>query len=470
MNPSPPKTDLLLVRPKAAAMGVFKAIGASQPPINLVYLATWLNAHGFKAAIYDLEVSSAEGLRRTLEASAPVLVGITGMTTDIPAAKEICLLCRELKIKTVIGGAHASALPAETLTDAACDFAVVGEGERPLLELVTALKNGGSFESIAGLAFMRGGKPAVNQRGEPLDIDLLPIPDRRLLDKELYAGGYTTPGVPAGGTVMFTSRGCPYRCAFCASQVINGPRARLRAMDKVLREVDEIAALGYKHITVDDDTFALKKSRVLEFSAHLERNYPGLTWNCDARAGELDEEMLAAMKRSGCRKIAVGAESGSQRVLDSIRKGTTVGQIKETFRLIKKHGIQAQAFFMIGHPEETREDLAGTVKLIHEIKPDLVSLAISVPLPGTENYLKAKADGFLPEGLPWQVYDFFGSSVPWRTKHFTGAELVKLRGGIGRGYYFSFPYISRKLLSIRGTEDLKYLVKGALAALKVFKK
>lgn len=451
-------------------MSVFKAIGASQPPINLVYLATWLKAHGFSAAIYDLEARSADGLRRTLESAAPLLVGITGMTTDIPAIKELCLLCRELKIKTAVGGAHATALPSETLADAACDFAVIGEGEKPLLELAAALKSGSGAESVAGLAFLREGKAVVNPRGEPLDIDLLPIPDRQLLDKELYAGGYTTPGVPAGGTVMFTSRGCPYRCAFCASQVINGPRARLRSMEKVLLEVDDIAALGYKHITVDDDTFALKKSRVLEFSAHLERSYPGLTWNCDARAGELDEEMLAAMKRSGCRKIAVGAESGSQRVLDSIRKGTTVGQIKETFRLIKKHGITAQAFFMIGHPDENREDLAGTVKLIREIKPDLVSLAICVPLPGTENYLKAKAGGFLPEGLPWQAYDFFGDSIPWRTKHFTGEELVKLRGEIGRGYYFSFPYISRKLLSIRGGEDLKYLVKGALAALKAFKK
>jgi len=451
-------------------MGVFKAIGASQPPINLVYLATWLNARGFSAAVYDLEVRSAEGLRRTLESGAPLLVGLTGMTTDIPAIKELCLLCRELKIKTAVGGAHATALPAETLIDAACDFTVSGEGEGPLLELAAALKNGSGAESVAGLSFLREGRAVVNARGEPLDIDQLPIPDRRLLDKELYSRGYTTPGVPAGGTVLFTSRGCPYRCSFCASQVINGPRVRLRGMDKVLREVDEIAALGYEHITVDDDTFALKKSRVLEFSAHLARSYPGLTWNCDARAGELDEEMLAAMKGSGCRKIAVGAESGSQRVLDAVNKGIKVGQIKETFGLIKKHGILAQAFFMIGHPEETREDLAATVRLIHEIKPDLVSLAICVPLPGTENYLKMKEAGYLPEGLPWTAYDFFGGSIPWRTKYFTGEELVKLRGEIGRGYYFSFPYIYGKLRSIRGAGDLKYLAKGALAALRAFKK
>ncbi|MDP2866627.1 MAG: radical SAM protein, partial [Elusimicrobiota bacterium] len=301
------KLDVLLVRPKAASMGVFKAIGASQPPINLLYLATWLNAHGFRAALYDLEVQSPDGLRQKLKSAAPLLVGITGMTTDIPAARELCLQCRELKIKTVIGGAHATALPAGTLQDAQADYVVIGEGEKPLLELVQALKKGGDISSIAGLAFMSEGKPAVNPRGEPLEIDSLPIPDRRLLDKELYSRGYTTPGVPAGGTVMFTSRGCPYRCAFCASQVINGPRARLRGMAEVLREVDEIAALGYKHITVDDDTFALKKSRVLEFSAHLAGNYPGLTWNCDARAGELDGEMLAVMKQSGCVKVAVGA-------------------------------------------------------------------------------------------------------------------------------------------------------------------
>lgn len=464
------KPDVLLLRPKAASMGVFKAIGASQPPINLVCLATWLNTRGFSAAIFDLEVQSPEVLKQTLKSAPPLLVGITAMTPDIPAARELCLLCRELGIKTVLGGAHATALPAETLADACCDYVAAGEGEKPLLELVTALKNGGGVSSIAGLSFLRGGEPVVNPRGEPLDIDSLPIPDRRLLNKELYSLGYTTPGVPAGGTVMFTSRGCPYQCTFCASKVINGSRVRFRGMANVLKEVDEIAALGYRHITVDDDTFALKKFRVLEFSGHLERNHPGLTWNCDARAGELDGETLAAMKRANCRKIAVGAESGSQRVLDSIKKGITVAQIKETFKLIKAHGIPAQAFFMIGHPEETLKDVDATIKLIHEIKPDLVSLAVSAPLPGTENYLTMKACGYLPEGMPWGDYDFFGGVIAWRTKHFTGAELVKLRGEIGRGYYLSFSYLCQKLLSIRGTEDLKYLAKGALAALRAFKK
>jgi radical SAM superfamily enzyme YgiQ (UPF0313 family) len=462
--------DVLLLRPKAASMGAFKAIGACQPPINLLYLATWLNANGFRSAIFDLEVQTPGDLKHILESAPPLLVGITAMTPDMPAAREFCLLCRELGIRTVLGGAHASALPAETLADAGCDYTISGEGEKPLLELIGALKHGGDVCSIAGLSFLRDGKPVVNKRGEPLDIDSLPIPDRRLLDKELYSRGYTTPGVPAGGTVMFTSRGCPYSCAFCASKVINGPGVRLRSMDKILKEVDEIAALGYTHITVDVDTFALKKNRVLEFCAHLERNYPGLTWNCDARAGELDEEMLAAMKRARCRKIAVGAESGSQRVLDSVRKGVTVGQIKETFRLIKKHGIPSQAFFMIGYPEETREDVAATVRLLHEIKPDLVSLAVCVPLPGTEIYLRLKADGCLPEGLPWGTYGFFSGVIPWRTRHFTGAELVRLRAEIGRGYYFSFPYIWQRLLSIRKAEDLKYLAKGALAALRAFKK
>lgn len=464
-----PEKDVLLLRPKASSMGVFKAIGASQPPINLVCLATFLNAGGISAAILDLETGPA-GPEEKLRSAAPFLAGITAMTPDLPAARGLCLLCRGLGIKTVLGGAHATALPARTLEDSGCDFVIQGEGEKPLLELAAALKKGESPESIAGLAFRRSGETVVNPRGEPLDLDSLPLPDRRLLDKNAYSRGYTTPGVPPGGTVLFTSRGCPCRCTFCASQVVNGPRVRLRGMAGVLAEVDDIAALGYGHITVDDDTFALKKDRVLEFSAHLERKHPGLTWNCVARAGELDEEMLAAMKRSGCLKIAVGAESGSQRVLDSIRKGVTVAQIKESFRLIKKHGILAQAFFMLGHPEETPADLAATARLIHELEPDLVSLAVSVPLPGTENYLKMKAEGFLPAGLSWRAYDFFGGSIPWRTKYFTGEELAAARNRIARGYYFSPRYIFRRLCSVRGAADLSYLAKGALTALRAFTK
>lgn len=463
--PAPANKEVLLIRTADPSMSDFRRVGVSQHPLNLLYLATHLNANGFRASVYDLEAEPLEGLRRRLAENPPLLGGVTAMTTGIGLAAEACALLKAAGAKTVVGGAHATALPAETLRDTGADFVITGEGERPLLELAAALSASAPFENIKGLAFLRDGAAVVNPRPEPLDIDALPVPDRSLLRLELYRG-HTTPGVPSGGAMLFTARGCPFDCAYCASRVVSGGRVRLRSVEKVLEEVDYLAGLGFTHITVDDDTLTLDRHRVLAFCEGMKARR-GLTWNCTSRADAMDRELITAMKAAGCIKIAFGVESGSQRVLDAIGKKITVAQARECFRLAREAGLPSQAFFMVGHPEETAEDIAATEALIHELRPDLLFLSVASPLPGTRYHEIFKREGWLP-AIPWRDYNFFQESPAWRTRHFTGPELAALRKAISRRYYFSPAFILRRLAALSGPGELLYLLKGALTALRAF--
>ena len=458
--------DIILVRPGEQSMRAFKKIGAVQHPMNLVYLATWLREHGHTSEIADLEVEPFSHLEERLKLARPSLVGISAITPNIPEAKSICVFAHSLGVKTVLGGVHPTVMPNETLQDTGCDYVVIGEGEKPLDNLLRAIKEGHPIESIKGIAFWRNGLPVVNKRPELINLDELPLPDRRFLKLDLYRGE-TTPGVLGRAATVFTSRGCPYACTFCASNVVNRGRIRFRSMEKIFDEIEDIAALGFKHLTVEDDTFTLRSDRVREFCQYLYRKHPQLSWDCDSRVDTVDDELLSLMKVSNCKKIAFGVESGSPRVLKSINKNIDINQVKDAFRLTKRHKILSQAFFMIGFPEETSQDVAATIELISEIKPDFLFVSVAVPYPGTALHDYMSRRGFLAI-RDWGSFVFFGDNVPWHTEHFSSDDLVRIRKKISRDFYFRPSYILTRLLRVRNLREMLYLIRGAVVAFKSF--
>jgi radical SAM superfamily enzyme YgiQ (UPF0313 family) len=460
--------DIILIRTIDRAMQFFKKIGAVQHPMNLVYLATWLHAQSHRPEILDLEVEPLSDLEKRLKIARPYLVGITAMTPNIPEAKRICALSRSLGIKTVLGGPHPTALPAQTLQDTGCDYVILGEGEKPLGDLLSRIKENRSIDDIKGIAFLRNGVPVVNERPLLLDLDRLPIPDRRLLKLNLYSG-VVTPGILDKAATLFTTRGCPYHCTFCASKVINQQRLRSRSMDKIFEEIDDIVSLGFNHITVDDDTFTLNSQRVKEFCTYLISKYPQVSWNCDSRVDTINEELLVLMKDSHCKKIAFGVESGSPRILNSINKDINIEQVKYAFRLTKKYKILTQAFFMLGYPEETPEDIKATERLIREIEPDYLFLSMVVPYPGTAIYDYMLKKGLLSK-IDFDTFIFFGDNISWRTEYFSGKDLVRMRKKISLNFYFRPSYMLRRILSVRSKQELNYLIKGGWAARKAFLK
>ena len=184
------------------------------------------------------------------------------------------------------------------------------------------------------------------------------------------------------------------------------------------------------------------------------------------RIGTVHENTLKLMKESHCKKISFGVESGSARIIKSIRKDIDVNRVKDDFKLVRKFKIPTQAFFMIGFPDETMPDIELTEKLIKEIRPDFLFLSACTPYPGTQIYDVMQQSGFLTS-LDWGKFVFFGAAIPWRTAFFSGEEIVRLRNAITRRYYLSARYVIDRLLSLRNFSDLHYLIRAAIGMLKV---
>ena len=438
---------ILLIRPPDTALGEFKKVGGSQHPINLLYLADWVENCGHQASILDLEVEAFEDdsfSRRVKDVDA---VGITVMTPHMRTVGELVRQIKSLGKPVILGGPHPSVLPEDTLAETGADIAVVGEGETALAWILDDLERACQARVVR--------KPLIE------NMDDLPLPDRTRLDLDAYKG-FSTPGIFKKSTVLFTSRGCPFNCDFCAAKHIHGRRYRFRSIQSLREEMQQIRDLGFRHVTIDDDSFTVKRDRTLEFCDMMVAEFPDMTFDCDSRVDAVDAELLHAMKRAGCLKIAFGVESGSPRVLKRICKQISVEQAVAAFELSRKEGIETQAFFTIGHLTETLEDIDQSRALIKRLKPDFLFVSVVTPYPGTALYDDLKEAGKL-KGLDWHDFAFFKKTVPWNTDQLTGAELAEIRDRMLRNYYFSPGFIFGKLVRLRSPAQLRYYLSSAWA-------
>jgi radical SAM superfamily enzyme YgiQ (UPF0313 family) len=456
-----------LVRCPSSQEGL-RETSLSQHPINLLYLAAYLNRHGHKVRLFDYEVEHF-GIEKIVSFN-PDFVGITAMTPLVKTASEIAEKIKErIKPSVVIGGNHVTALPKETLEEfPAFDIGVVGEGEETIEEIC----EGKELKRIRGIVYRDGEEIIINERRAPIEnLDSLPFPLRNLLDIGKYTGA-STPGFSREFlkiTEVYINRGCNWGlCTFCASMVTHC-KFRMRSIDNVVSELEEcIQKYGINHFTIDDDTLTTSKERTLEFCDKIK--VLKVTWDCDSRV-TIDKEMIRAMKDSGCKKIAFGVESGSQRILQMIKKGITVQQIKDAFGWCREVGMATSAFFMIGaHPEETYEDIEKTRQLIGKIQPDFIIPAIAVPYPGTELRKQLLARDLILSN-DWSRYAFYGTLPVWRTVNFSPEELVKIQQDLVRNFYMKPSYIVRKLLRIRSLGEARYWLKAFTGVKKtIFKK
>jgi anaerobic magnesium-protoporphyrin IX monomethyl ester cyclase len=449
---------VVLIRPPKI-MGALER-SMVQHPINLLMLAGAVRAAGFAVEVWDLEVepNSEAAVRRRAQAARPDLVGVTGLTCNVTISHRIlgCLKEELPGVFTVIGGPHASALPERTLEEfPGFDAAVRGEGEDTLVEICRRLSAGGSLAGVAGTAW-RNGDRIVLEPARPLieDLDRLPFPARDLIDHSLYRGA-SSPGLDATlhrGTMLFTSRGCPDDCTFCAAKVTFGRTVRARSAEHVLAEVDEcIARWGYRHYTVEDDTFTYRPSRLEKLCQGFRER--GITWDCDTRVNVVTREMIRMFAETGCQKIAFGVESGSPRILEKIQKGITVEQVKRAFAWAHEFGLITTAFFMVGSdPSETEADLELSFRLMKEIDTELIALAIAVPFPGTRFHQEMKDRGFL-FAEAWDKFTHLHSVPCWRTEHFSPEQLVHHQMSLYARFFLRPGFIWKtlpKALSWRG--------------------
>jgi len=434
-----------------------------QHPVNLLYLAAAARDAGHQVEVWDFEVEpfSREALRDKARRFGPDLAGVTGLTANIKIGAMILGWLKEDApgVFTAVGGPHGSAIPGQTLLEfTQIDAVVMGEGEMTWVELAERLEQGRPLAGTAGLAF-RSRESIVVEERRPLikDLDELPFPARDLIDHSLYKGA-ASPGLDAmlhRSTEIFTTRGCPERCTFCASKVTFNRTVRFRSADNVLQEVDQcVERWGYRHFTIEDDTFTYRPTRLEDLCEGLKER--GVTWDCDTRVNVVTKDMLIMMKNAGCQKVAFGVESGSPRILELLKKDTSIGQIKNAFRWAHEAGLITTAFFLIGgHPDETPEDLEMSIRLMREIDPDLMAAAIAVPFPGTE-LEKIMTERGLVFSRQWEKYTHIHSVPCWRTEHFSPRQLVSIQNRLFRKFFFRPHFIAKTMKKAMSLHGIRY--------------
>ncbi len=465
---------VLLIRPFINIFSELRRIGGLYEPVNLMYLGAVLKKHGHTAFLIDYEVESFDlaKLCSFIRLNGIELVGITTMTPSYPSG---CLIARLIKkvfpqINIVFGGIHATLLYGEVLKENPyVDFVVRGEGDITFPELLTALQSGSreDIERVKGVSF-RVETQIVNNADRDLiqDLDNLPFPDRSLIDRSKYTGPLA-PGLYRSSNKrpaeVYTSRGCPYQCKFCSIHFVMGNRCRLRSLQNVLAEIDDLVQnQGYNYIFFHDDNFTLSKPRVLAFCKELVKRR--IKWSCLSRVDLIDEETIRAMKLAGCEKIAFGVESGSLRVLRHIRKQITPVQVVKAFTLAQKYKIITQAYLMIGHPTETVEDVLKSIALIKRINPDFIFASMVTAFPGTELFDEAIQKGFIKKG-DWSEFLFFPHEPASRSDHFSKQELYYWQRKILTAFYFRISYLWHKVLSLKTPQDVLYYIKATFAFL-----
>ena len=379
------------------------ATGQPYPPLATIGAAALLRRHGYRVSLFDTQlIEDPEELAPRLAAERPDIFVIYDdgfnyltkmcLTNMREAAFRMIGMAKERGAIVVVSSSDSTDHYQQYLEKGA-DFVLLGEGEQTLLELAGALGSGGDHTQIAGLAFLQGPLAFRTEARKVMkDLDSLPMPAWDLVDIERYRAvwmrhhGYFSLNIG-------TTRGCPYKCNWCAKPIY-GNRYNARSPRHVVEEIKWLKThFGFDHIWMCDDIFGLKPGWVNEFADLVEQEGLHLRFKIQSRADLLlQENYVRALARAGCENSWMGAESGSQKILDAMDKGTTIDQIEAATRLLREYGIRPSFFIQFGYPGETKEDIAMTIRMINRLVPDSLGVSVSYPLPGTVFYERVKAE------------------------------------------------------------------------------
>ncbi|MCQ9207440.1 MAG: B12-binding domain-containing radical SAM protein [Omnitrophica bacterium] len=348
-------------------------------PYGLGILSEVLTKNGISNAVFDLNKDdSFERLTRKIFSFKPDLIGLSLMTLNYKYNFEIMRKVRKVwkDAKIIAGGPHISTLRAEVLRDIkVIDYGAVLEGEKTLLELC----RGEEVNNIKGLLYRMpsGSVIYTGDREFITDLDEIPFPKYGKFSKSIYSGLIT----------IITSRGCPYTCIYCPVNLAVGRMLRFRSAENVVREIEYHYKLGYREFSFRDDNFTLDKNHVYKICDSIEkRGLKDLYLMCDngIRADKVDTELLRRMREVGFRMLGFGIESGSQKVLNNIKKNEKVEEMKQAVGIACELGYEVELFFLIGSPGETWDDFLESVKFATEFPVSIVSFYQLLPYPATE--------------------------------------------------------------------------------------
>lgn len=452
---------VLFVNPPQTA-SKYKFMGVIAPPLGIAYMAGVLQENNIDVEILDASAEDMDfkDVEKELLKRKPDLVALTALTPTIGRALETAQVVKETLPDSIVvmGGYHPTFNFIETLEDENVDIVIRGEGEYIMLNLVQALENQSSLHDVKGIVFEdKNSKEIVVNPEAPLiqDLDELPFPALNLLPMKKYR----LLDMDTHMTTMITTRGCPMQCSFCSSAAMHGKKIRERSVENIVDEIEYLKTnYDIDTIAFMDDTFTLKKRKVMAICDEILKRNIEIMWGCTSRVDTLDEKLLKKMKEAGCITIFIGVESADQQQLDNMCKNTTIAKIENAFKIAHKLKIRTIASVALGMPGDTKEIMNKTVKFVHKLKPNYAIYSLATPYSGTRFYKEAFEKNLI-KIKDWSKYTLITPIL--ETIDCSLNDMRKIQAKAFMKFYLRPHYIIRQFL-----QDGPYLLKTIFGVIK----
>jgi radical SAM superfamily enzyme YgiQ (UPF0313 family) len=401
INPGP--------NPKLPIEDAKKMVGAA-PPLGMLYIATMLRNEGIEVSMID-EAAGGFSVKGTVDWVKKEDPDILGFSTCSSSGRKAAMIAEEVKkenpnVVIVFGNIYATFNAERVLKKyPSADVVVRGEGEHTSLELVKCLEKKRNLKEVLGITFRMNNR-IIATPDRPLikDIDSIPFPDRGLLDVDYHN---TTAGINVGPkkfNSFISSRGCVFRCRFCGCQKLARNLWRSRSVENILKELHLLASEGYKQFLFVDDNFTLNPKRVIKICQRMRKEKVDVEWFAEGRVDQCSYDMLREMVKANCRMMYFGIENANQKVLDYYKKQQTPEQAKVAVKKARKAGVDViVTSFILGAPNETREEIQNTIKFAQQLQVDIPQFNILAAFPGTNIWEELKMQGVLDEDKYWET-------------------------------------------------------------------
>lgn len=463
---------LLISPPYIDLYGKIGAAAGKYFPLGLGYIASYLQHYGrHEVRMYEPE---AQGLTpadivRIITSFKPDVVGLTCSTPNFHRALELARLVRaNASAQIVLGGVHASALPAFIMATYAdlIDCVVVGEGEATMLELVAAYENRTALEHINGIVYRTVGTVITTPPRALLDdLDSLPFPARELIPQSLFYPNLHNARHKNCFSIL-TSRGCPYNCSFCASRIVSGKKYRTHSAEYVLAEMSYLKEkFQARQLLITDDTFTIDHARLEKICRGMIDRKLNLEWFCFSQVNVVDRDILTMMKKAGCYSIGFGIESADEAVLARMGKPIKPEDARKAIKAANEVGLKTQAFYVLGMRGETRQQMERTIEFAGTVNSTLAFFNMLVPYPGTRDFADYFADVPLHD-INWQEFVAIGEACVLHTAAIPAREIELLIAGANRDYYLRAGRLLKLLTTIRTWYEFTNYCKGGSSLIR----
>jgi len=392
----------------------------------------YITGDGFKrylASLKDYDLPIWNEVKQAIKDFNPSVLGITLKTQNFLSATICAKKAKEVNpdIVIVIGGAHATMNGDNVFEHKEIDVSCIGEGEITIVELLKALESGKPLNTVNGIMFRDENNKIARTppRTYIENLDLLAHPftyaKKTLKDFDRYP--------KEAFSNVFASRGCPYACTFCESKAMWTRKVRYRSPQNIVEELKQLRDFGIKRVSFEDDTFGVSKKNIKAINNLMHKELPDMTYMCETVVQlAKDEQVVKDMKHGGCTGVFVGIESGNNEILKKIKKTQTRDECIEAVKNLKKHGIEASVFIMIGFPTETEETIKETMDFIPIMSPDHVVFSIFTPYPGSELFNECKEMGIIEKDTDFDI-SIYNHQSPMNcfTKYISKERFYELR-------------------------------------------